>query len=455
VHSSSSNADALEPLFTPSPHLAPPRLDLVPRRVFLLGLVVSLVVKFANFSLNPLWPFMRSSPEPRYDTGGWNGVGLTLAALTYVDTVARRRATVVPHPAAASGAAESSPSSAPSALVEPSIVAKSGAVVGFGSLFFLLHWLFTDSGTIIAWSWAGYPSSGPYAFPHGLITIVALLAGVALVPSPTTTMRNSLASFGTACACATFLLTQTSWASFLPACVLGAYLVALFPPFLLSLTSHTPSGPGTPFAAAFLVYALLELASTWTVAYAFVPAGWILRERTGTVLALALAGVAAGLGPAARVRRAAVGAGAGMAGGAGRRGTARALRSATLALALAGVVVLVYRAPGYYAPGVPYHAQERLVTAGIWTVHFGLDGAMWESGSRMANMLRTAEVDVIGASLSLLLLVRSCARRAGRSHELDARQASSRRTCIAWSAATATCASSSSLRSSLSCRSRG
>ncbi|GAA5847258.1 hypothetical protein JCM9279_006160 [Rhodotorula babjevae] len=371
-------------------------------RVFLLGLVVSLVVKFASFSLNPLWPFMRSSPEPRYDTGGWNGVGLVLGVLAYVDAVARRRATVIPPSAAQVGAADPSSSTSSSssslsalpALVEPSFVAKSGAVVGFGSLFFLLHWLFTDSGTVIAWSWAGYPSSGPFAFPHGLITIVALLAGVALVPSPTSSTRISLASFAAACTCATLLLTQTSWASFLPACLLGTYLASLFPPFLLSLTSHTPHGPGAPFAAAFLVYALLELASTWTVAYAFVPAGWILRERTGTVLALAMAGVAAGLGPAARVR--CVSAGAGAVGGAGRRGTVRALRSATLVLALAGVVVLVYRGPGYYAPGVPYHGQERLVTAGIWTVHFGLDGAMWESGRRMANMLRTAEVDVIG-----------------------------------------------------------
>ncbi|GAA5895793.1 hypothetical protein JCM8208_005089 [Rhodotorula glutinis] len=375
-------------------------------RVFLLGLVVSLVVKFANFSLNPLWPFMRASSSPRYDTGGWNGVGLALAVVAYVDAVARRRATVVPPVAAPAGpvessssaaAASSSPSSTPSTSLAPSFVAKSGAVVGFGSLFFLLHWLFTDSGTIIAWSWAGYPSSGPYAFPHGLITIVAVLAGVALVPSPTATTRSSLPSFAAACTCATLLLTQTSWASFLPACLLGTYLAALFPSFLLSLTSHTSCGPGAPFAGAFLVYALLELASTWTVAYAFVPAGWVLRERTGTVLALAMAGVAAGLGPAARVRRMAVGAGASAAaGGPGRRGTARTLRTATLVLALTGVAVLVYRAPGYYAPGVPYHAQERLVTAGIWTLHFGLDGAMWESGRRTANMLRTAEVDVIG-----------------------------------------------------------
>lgn len=363
------------------------------RSTFLTGLVLSLLVKFANFSLNPLWPFMRASPLPRYDTGGWNGVGLALAVVAYLDACMRRR----PAALAAAGAAAAEKGEGGAEALKPTFAGKTGAIVGFGSLFFLVHWLFTDSGTIIAWSWAGYPSSGPFAFPHGLITIAALLAGTVLVPVPTRTRTTSLASFAAASLCATLLPTLDSWASFLPGCLLGTYLVSLFPPFLSSLLLHAPNGPGTPFALAFVVYSALELASTWTVAYAFVPAGSILRERTGTVLALALAGVAAGLGPAARLRGAAFGARGGGTTGTARAGAPRALRTATVLLALSGVAILAYRAPGHYAPGVPYHAGERLVTAGIWTMHFGLDGRMWESGRRTANMLRTAEVDVIGA----------------------------------------------------------
>ncbi|BGP42687.1 Protein cwh43 [Rhodotorula kratochvilovae] len=347
-------------------------------RTFLLGLVVSLVVKFANFSLNPLWPFMRASTDPKLDNGGWNGVGLALAVLAYLDACSRRR-TVAALPPAAKGA------------FTPTFLGKTGAIVGFGALFFLLHWLFTDSGTIIAWSWAGYPSSGPFAFPHGLLTIATLTLALFL-PAPQTP-AVALAAHAGACAAAAALYTQTSWASFLPGCLLGLYTLSLFPSFLSSVLSHSPHGPGAPFTLALGVYAALELASTWTVAYAFVPAGWLLRERTGTVLALALAGIGAGLLPAARVRApSAAAAGSSAPGAAGRK---HLLRGAAL-LFLFALLALVHRAPGYAAPGVPYRAGERVVTSAIWTVHFGLDGRMWESGRRMANMMRGAEIDVIG-----------------------------------------------------------
>merc|ERR1719487_821377 len=102
---------------------------------------------------------------------------------------------------AAAGAAAAEKGEGGAEALKPTFAGKTGAIVGFGSLFFLVHWLFTDSGTIIAWSWAGYPSSGPFAFPHGLITIAALLAGTVLVPVPTRTRATSLASFAAASLC--------------------------------------------------------------------------------------------------------------------------------------------------------------------------------------------------------------------------------------------------------------
>jgi hypothetical protein len=45
---------------------------------------------------------------------------------------------------------------------------------------------------------------------------------------------------------------------------------------------------------------------------------------------------------------------------------------------------------------VPYHAPDRLFTAGIWTVHFGLDQSMYDSSRRMSNLLKDMEVDVFG-----------------------------------------------------------
>ncbi|GAA5985216.1 hypothetical protein JCM10908_002572 [Rhodotorula pacifica] len=352
----------------------------------LLGLVLSNVVKFANFSLNPLWPFMRSSTDPKLDNGGWNTFGLVVGILAYLDTVTRRpRATV---PAAASSPSEAKPS--------PSFLGTVGAVIGFTSSFFLLHWLFTDSGTIIAWSFDGYPSSGPFAFPHGLLTISALSLGVVLSPLHLSTrIASSLLAYGAACGAAALLYSQTYWAAFFPGCLLGIYAISTFPALLSSLLFHSPRGPALTFGSAFFLYVVLQVASTWPVAYAFVPAGWILRERTDIIVGVVMGGIGLGVFALPRVQdlspsRAVVPTLR------PSRALSKRINGSILCLLLAGTVILIYRAPGYFAPGVPYRAEERVVTAAIWTVHFGLDGRMWESQRRMANFMREAEVDVIG-----------------------------------------------------------
>jgi endonuclease/exonuclease/phosphatase family metal-dependent hydrolase len=44
----------------------------------------------------------------------------------------------------------------------------------------------------------------------------------------------------------------------------------------------------------------------------------------------------------------------------------------------------------------PYHKDQKLVTAGIWTVHFSLDNDMWSSERRMRDAIKELEIDVIG-----------------------------------------------------------
>ncbi|GAA5996073.1 Cwh43p [Rhodotorula paludigena] len=356
---------------------------------FLVGLVLSVLVKFANHSINPLWPFVRASSNPKLDNGGWNGFGLTLAVIAFLDATLRRKTATVAAPE--------------SAVDEPrtTFLGKIGATVGFGSLFFLVHWLFTDSGTTIAWSFEGYPTTGPFAFPHGLITIAALCVGLLVAPSQR--LAHSFPAYLAACASAALLYLATSWLAFLPACYLGIYSLSLFPPFASSLLAHTPRGPGLAFGTALLVYCLFELASTWTVAYAFVPAGFLLRERTDLVLALVLTGVGAGLGPLWSRRTststpysAAAAAAAGPASAGANRALRRHVLSTTALVSLLGTLVVLYRGPAHWAPPAPAKAQDRVVTAAIWTVHFGEDGRMWESQRRMAGLVQEAEIDVIG-----------------------------------------------------------
>ncbi|GAA6038296.1 hypothetical protein JCM8097_003930 [Rhodosporidiobolus ruineniae] len=351
---------------------------------FLSGLVLSVLVKFANHSLNPLWPFMRSDPEanPRYDNSGWNGIGLILAVLAYVDLAIRRRPGVVPE-------------KEEKEEDKPKFLGKLASTVGFGSLFFLLHWLYTDSGTIIAWTFAGHPHSGPSAFPGGIVTLVFLGAGLVLPSFLPPEVITSKAAYVVAAATAGPLLyALDGWAGYLPGALLGTYSLALFPSFLSSLLLHSPHSPGGTVGGAMLLYAVLELASTWTVAYAFVPGGWVLRERTDVVLALTLGGIGIGLLPLSFSPSA-------ITAPSTRSRTLRRRLTAFLALVLlAGVGVVVYRQTGggvwEKAVEGPYNAAERVVTAGIWTVHFGLDGRMWESQRRMAELFLDAEIDVVG-----------------------------------------------------------
>jgi hypothetical protein len=44
----------------------------------------------------------------------------------------------------------------------------------------------------------------------------------------------------------------------------------------------------------------------------------------------------------------------------------------------------------------PHHPDAKLMTAGIWTIHFGLDNDMWASEVRMRNVIQELEMDVVG-----------------------------------------------------------
>jgi len=45
---------------------------------------------------------------------------------------------------------------------------------------------------------------------------------------------------------------------------------------------------------------------------------------------------------------------------------------------------------------VPYHKEDKVITAGIWTIHFSLDNDMWSSERRMRDVIKELELDVVG-----------------------------------------------------------
>lgn len=55
-------------------------------------------------------------------------------------------------------------------------------------------------------------------------------------------------------------------------------------------------------------------------------------------------------------------------------------------LSVLSVLVTLYRLP--VSPPQPYHAGDRLLTAGIWTLHFGMDNEGRDSQRRVRDLIQ-------------------------------------------------------------------
>jgi hypothetical protein len=168
--------------------------------------------------------------------------------------------------------------------------------IALGSLIYSLHERLSDPSSLLAWSWSGFPISGPHPHVHAPLTLLAqtlaALLALALFPSasPTSSSRIGTA-FPTISAhplvfvigvFSTYLLhTRTGWVSYA-----GALLHAAFLTFITPLLLHNAGvaaracGAGRVFGTAWVVWIVFLFVGTFTVAYAFVPGAWSFRERT-------------------------------------------------------------------------------------------------------------------------------------------------------------------------------
>lgn len=329
-----------------------------------IGLVASSVAKFACKTNNPIWPIMHA------ENGGWNKLGLALAVLAVLRST--RRSTT-------SGGDYFPPSGKKGSSVL--------AALGLGGLFFGLHSLLSDSGTMISWVWEGYPVRGPIAAPHGAWTIFAMGAGLVLglfYPR----LAGSWTAFGIGSVGAAMLTCYSHWTGFYGGLTLAVYLTAVTPVLLTSAVRHSPA---TTFGLGFLVYNFLVLFHVWVVAYAFVPGGALVREHTDWVMTSTMLFIGAGVFSASvsnsySMRSKTI------------NPNGRKQRSyyiyvlAVLQLLSISIAYLRFPSNDY----TPYHKEDKVVTAGIWTIHFSLDNDMWSSERRMRDLIRDLEVDVIG-----------------------------------------------------------
>jgi hypothetical protein len=330
-----------------------------------IGLIASSVVKFAWQTSNPIWPTSHA------ENGGWNGLGLVLAVLAVLRST--RKAPVAGSEVAVKGRKEGS-----------SVMAG----LGLAGLFFGMHSLLSDSSTMILWVWEGYPVRGPISAPHGTWTITAMAGGLILGLFKEDLAR-SWTLYGIGCVGAAMLTLYSNWTGYYGALILAAYLMASSIPLIGSAARKSPA---ITFGIGFLVYNFMVLFHVWVVAYAFVPGGPLVREHTDWVMTTTMLLIGCGVftsvssTPAAQRKRF------------NAYLNSRKQRSYYLyvlgALQLLAVAIAYMRFPT--CDYVPYHKDEKILTAGIWTIHFSLDNDMWSSEYRMRDVMKELEIDVIG-----------------------------------------------------------
>ncbi|KAF7327595.1 Calcofluor white hypersensitive protein [Mycena kentingensis (nom. inval.)] len=332
-----------------------------------LGFLLSALSKYANHSNNPVWPSVNS------ESGGYNTLGLFLAILSlYQHYVSSPRPLQAPTP--------SSPATH-----------WLGSAASVGGLIFALHSLLSDGSTLVAWSWTGYTNgqpNGPLPHLHTPITLLAMSLGLFISLLSLELLAHPY-FFAYGCVSVSVMYSSRNWDGYFAGLNVAVFLMSIVP--MVLWRASTAAGPnnehsGKVFFTAMVVYCLLGLASVWTVAYAFVPGGVYLRERTDIVLALQMACLAPAFEwPGFRHRPST----------AGRKTANLSYSRICLAIfSLTSFLVSTYRTPS--GSPQPFKPGPRMFNAGIWTVHFGMDNTGRDSQRLVRDVVRDMQLDIIG-----------------------------------------------------------
>lgn len=156
------------------------------------------------------------------------------------------------------------------------------AGIPLGALLFVLHTLLSDSSTLISWSWRGYQNGrprGPLPHIHSSLTLISQCLGILLGLCPSVNAHLSSPYWFLYGATSSFVLYRyRDWPGYIGGLNLACFAMSIIP-FLLHRAAHTESVTKT-YVTTIAFWCLLIMANVWTVAYAFVPGGVYLRERT-------------------------------------------------------------------------------------------------------------------------------------------------------------------------------
>ena len=219
-----------------------------------------------------VWAFVN------HKAGGWNKTGLLLAFLSIYELSTRSSA---PKPRNLTSASSTSPNG--------SVLLKA---LPIGSLLFSITTLLGDSSTLVAWSWTGYENRlprGPVPHLHGSLTIIAMVVGMFHALYSTIRQQKGKQNlvkghwwymFG---AGSTYVMyTYRNWLGYTGGFGVAMWLMSILPVVFESAAEEIRAGKSVAkiYAVAMFFYCIMHVAGVFTVAYAFVPGGVYLRERT-------------------------------------------------------------------------------------------------------------------------------------------------------------------------------
>ncbi|KAF9565170.1 hypothetical protein CPC08DRAFT_704709 [Agrocybe pediades] len=350
-----------------------------------LAVLASSLAKQANRGNNPIWPFINHKAE------GYNKLGIFLALIATYEYITRPLSGANP----------------PLTRDIPGTSARKHSLLGaipLGSLLFCVHNLLAESSTLIAWSWTGYENRlprGPVPHLHGSLTILAMALGLAIAHSARgqQQIRGFISHplwflFGTV---SSYVMYEyRDWTGYVGALGVAIFLSSIIP---LVFNQAAASAVGTTkagkpefaiaktYTIAMAIYCVFNVLSIFTVAYAFVPGGVYLRERSDIVTVLQLMCLV----PAFEWRRSTPNVASASRSGRGKKSYTYSLLAL---ISICSFLTTLYRLPR--APPQPFKPGTRMFNGGIWTVHFGIDNEGHDSQRGMLNLIRDMELDVVG-----------------------------------------------------------
>lgn len=323
---------------------------------FILGLTLSTIAKFAFYTNNPIWPIMN------YKTGGFNGTGLILGVFFAYYTKIPSQLT---------------PVTIKNDELKPNFFL---TATGFGAYIFSILAMLTDSSTIIYWVWDGYPVNGPIPVPHGAISISVMCIGIYCgllnyKPLKLTTLTGFIGAY--------LLYSFNGWLGYSGA-LAYIFWICFITPTVFEQVALLFDSIVPVMTLTVLTIIIFILMHVWVVAYAFVPGGPLLRERTDLVFGLStlFTGLLVLNSKSFKFQE-------------NKIQQSIAKFGNYLVLFLLTSSIIAFNRFHFESPK-PNHPDSRLVTAGIWTIHFGLDNDMWASEHRMRDLIKDAELDIVG-----------------------------------------------------------